>query len=369
MTSRERIHNVIHGKDIDRVALTTLIDGGTRLGFPDGYRNMPAIEFYKKMGYEIFCFGNAGIENGPVYPFSYSYSHEGNVTHDGDLMIIENKINGRSVKQIYKNNSIIKHNVETIDDLKTIIDIYEAMDCVALTGEQLAQSKQSLHDFNQYIGNDGIYTATINPSGVQTLIEFECGVENFYYLLADEPELMERAIEAVQNVRRKEYMAAAENMDVEMVIPMENTSTRLTSPEIYRKYTLNHIREYTDIAHKYGKKSVIHMCGHLRGLLNEFKEARIDGIHALTPPVVGDCPFEHALDILGEDLFVCSVFGSEFIHDPQATPESIAEHIKSMLTPRVKRARFIHWVQCDGIPTPLWKFDAVREAVEKWGRA
>ncbi|MCL2815426.1 MAG: hypothetical protein FWD23_12570 [Oscillospiraceae bacterium] len=365
MTGRERIHSLIHGKDIDGIALTTLIDAGTRPGFCDDYKNLPAIEFYKKIGYDIFCFGNAGLDKAPLLPYFLRYAHETSAAESGSgAVVVEQKMGGRSLKQIYKNNRVLKYNVETADDLKTLIAIYEAAQCVTLAGEELEKSKKSLEDFNRYtIGEDGIYTATINPSGVQTLIEYECGLENFYYLLADERPLVEHAIEAIQALRRKEYSAAAENMDVEMVIPVENTSTLLTSPEIYKRYTLGHIREYTEIAHKYGKKSVVHMCGHLYALLDAFKEAKIDGIHALTPPKIGDCPLERALDVLGEDLFACVVFKSEFIQDPKATRESIAAYIRSVFTPRVKRARFVHWVQCDGIPTPIWKFEAVRDAV------
>jgi len=368
MTGRERIHNIIEGRGIDRVGLTTLIDGSTRIGYPEEYRNLSAIEFYRKIGYDVFCFGSFGHENGPIYPYSMSFAHETAVTENEGSVVVERKIGGRGIRQIYKADRITKFSVETAGDLKVLIDIYEAADCVATTGEELAKSKKSLVDFNAHLGEDGIYNATVNPSAVQMLIEFECGVENFYYLLSDERELMERAIEAIQNLRRKEYTAIAENMDILMAIPVENTSTRLTSPGVYRKYSLPHIREYTEIAHKNGKKSVIHMCGHLRGLLGEFKEAGIDGIHALTPPAVGDCPLEEALDILGEDIFAVNMIGSEFIHDPKATPETIGEHVKCSLTPRVKRARFLHAVQCDGIPTPMWKFEAVREAVEKYGK-
>jgi hypothetical protein len=366
------MRNLIQGKNIDRVVLTTLIDNGTRPGFSGEYKNLPAIEFYNKIGYDIFCFGNGGLENSPValpvYPYSVNYAHETSMGAEGDQSVIEQKIGKRSVKQIHKNGRILKYNAETAADLKTLIDIYEAAECVVVAGEEFSKSQKSLRDFESYIGEGGIYAATLNASGVQTLIEYECGLANFYYLLSDEPELMERAIEAVQNLRRKEYAAIAENMDAEMIIPVENTSTLLTSPEIYRKYTLGHIREYTEIAHKFKKKSVIHMCGHLKGLLKEFKEAKIDGIHALTPPEIGDCPLEHALDALGEDLFAVAVFCSEFIQDPKATRESIDGYVKSALSPRIKRARIMHWVQCDGIPTPIWKFEAVREAVEKYGR-
>ena len=372
MTGKERITRLLRGESIDRVALTTLIDGvggATRKEFSEEYKNMPSMEFYKRLGYDIFCFGNYGLEKWAMYPYTIRCgAGEYSCTTANDGTVTEKRTIGKkNITGISKGHPI-KYPVETTEDLKTLIEYYQAQEVIVFGGEELEQCRQSMRALKEDIGQYGIYTAAFPQSGVQTMLEYECGLENFYYLLADEPELVKQAIELIQDIRRKEHLALLEYMDADIVIPVENTSILLTSPDIYRRYTLDHIREYTEAAHKHGKLSVVHMCGNLKGLLNEFKAAGIDGIHALTPPPVGDCPFEDALDVLGDELVAIVGFDGAVIHDPKATRESIDELVKSTLTPRIKNARFIHAVGADGISTPVWKFEAVRDSVEKYGK-
>ena len=212
-----------------------------------------------------------------------------------------------------------------------------------------------------------MFAQTLFPSPVQMLIENECGSENFYYLLQDEPELMGRLIDAMYAKRRIEYEITAQKSPFQLAIPVENTSTTLISPDIYRKYSMPHITEYASIMHRNGKKAIIHMCGLLKNLLPSLKETGIDGIHALTEPTVGDCRFEEALDALGDDLIIIGVLSPTVFQGPSATEAQIRLCVKNTLTDRIRRSRFILWPAIDGLPTPVWRLKAVRDAVEAYG--
>jgi uroporphyrinogen-III decarboxylase len=119
--------------------------------------------------------------------------------------------------------------------------------------------------------------------------------------------------------------------------------------------------------HAFGKKAIVHMCGHLKALLPEIKETGIDGIHALTEPPVGTCSFENALDVLGEDLIIIGTLDPHVFLSPTAKPEEIEAAIKRIFNDRIKESNFILCARADGTPTPLWKYEMVKRAVEKYG--
>jgi uroporphyrinogen-III decarboxylase len=132
-------------------------------------------------------------------------------------------------------------------------------------------------------------------------------------------------------------------------------------------YSLEHIWDYVSCMHANGKKAVVHMCGHLKALLNEIKETGMDGIHALTEPPVGTCTFEEALDFLGDDLVIIGCLDPCVFLNPNSTSEEIDAAVKKVLTGRVRESNLILGAGADGIPTPLWKYEAVSRAVEKYG--
>jgi uroporphyrinogen decarboxylase len=260
----------------------------------------------------------------------------------------------------------------------TVVSIFTALlglvlmisteEVVEKTGAELEESIASFFRVEAAIGDMGIYVPTVKQSGVQHLLEYEMGVENFYYLLDDAPELVERAIDSIQRQRQRIYELLAKHIPCKTIIPVENTSTSLISPKLYRKYTLPHMQKYAETMHKYGKKAVIHMCGHLGALLPELKEVGLDGIHALTEPPVGTCTYEMALDALGEDLVVLTGFDATVMRDKNKTLEEKRQCIKDTLRPRVVAGNFSFGAGADGRVTPIEHFEMIRDAILEFGK-
>ena len=105
------------------------------------------------------------------------------------------------------------------------------------------------------------------------------------------------------------------------------------------------------------------MCGKLKNLLPEIGETGADGINALTPPSIGDCTIERAMDALGEDLVILGGILPGF-QDPGATPGSIKADLDRLFTPRVRSSNLLLWAPADGLDTPIERFLAVREWFE-----
>jgi uroporphyrinogen-III decarboxylase len=112
-----------------------------------------------------------------------------------------------------------------------------------------------------------------------------------------------------------------------------------------------------------GKTAIIHMCGHVRGILDLIRETRCDGIHFLTPPPTGDTPWEEALDALGEDLIIFGCLDpTVFVTgDVEGIPGALDE----LITPRLREANFVLHPTADGIAVDLERFLAVKNWVDR----
>jgi hypothetical protein len=151
--------------------------------------------------------------------------------------------------------------------------------------------------------------ADISP--LLKMLMFETGVENFYYLLMDEQELIEEALDKMQHLQRKRYEILA-SVEADCIVQGENTSTSILSPKYYEKYSMPHIIEYCDYAHSSGKTEIVHMCGLLNDILPMIKATGMDGIHALTSPPVGDVPFEKICEIFPNNFSILGRFNGVY---------------------------------------------------------
>lgn len=366
MNGKERLMNIFQGKPADRVSWTTICDDITRSIMSPEYKDIPLNEFYQKIGCDILQFGLYGLPE-DARPVEYEIVNGVNESHsetsDGTY-VRTRTFNGKSLSEKHKNGHPLKYPVETAEELKVYLEMLESY----RIEPQEAGYKERCLRCEAVIGENGIYTPTFQPSPVQQLIEYDCGVEAFYNLLYDETELMERVIDALFTIRRREYETVAKKSPFLAAIAVENTSTAMISPEVYRKYSLNHMSEFVDIMHNHDKKAILHMCGHIYHLLPELKETGLDGIHALTTPEIGDCSFEAALDALGDDLIIIGLLDSGVFQSPYTTEEDIRDCVKKTLTPRLKESNFILAPVADGLPTDEWRFLAVKDAMEEYGK-
>ena len=362
MTGKERLNAILNGRKADRICWTTISDDVTRSKMPKALRECSIIDFYRHIGCDVLQFGNHGLAESEkvTYPFSYVFNGMTKRTErmeDGSIREIQKTQKGELIT-ILADGHPVKYAVETPEDLFLLLDIWSRADV-----HETVDYGPENYRVTEKIGDSGIFVPTLMPSPVQQLLEYDMGMLNFYYLYADYPDEVSKLISEMHRCRLKEYEYVARNMPFDIVIPIENTSTVMLSPDIYRKFSMAHMRDFTGIMHAYGKKSIIHMCGHVGNLLPEIKETGLDGIHALTEPPVGNCPFDKALDYLGDDLIIIGTLNSTIFQSDTATPEDIQKELSRLMSPRLKDARFVLWPVSDGLPTDLWRFEAVREWV------
>jgi len=364
MTGRERLLNVLHGRAVDRPAWTTLVDDVTRSIMPETIREMPVLDWYRSIRCDILLFGNYGL------PAELRVSHPcrmvtpGTSTQswpEGEESVHQWRSPWGTLTRRSRSSHPTKYAVETIEDLRVLKAIWENS-----RYEEVPGTEEGLKGLDRRLGHNGLFVPTVGPSPVQQLIEYDMGLEAFYVLLQDHKHDVEELLDIMHSRRKQEYEICARRYPCPAMIQVENTSSSLVSPGIYRRYSLPQVRDFVEIAHRWGKKAIIHMCGLLKGLLQAFTETGMDGINGLTPPPIGDCPFEDALDAMGEDLVILGgVLDGAVFHGPNATRERIWNLLDRVYTPRVRQANLLLWVPADGLPTPMERFHAVRDWMDR----
>lgn len=360
MNGRERLHCILNRQPKDRLCWTTLVDGASLSLQPESLRGNGGIDFYRHLGCDIF------LLNGWNTPYNFKSPQ---LKWPETVTMTSQRENGRRTTQ-WKTPKGILTSVYAAHPLKYPVDSIEAV-CIYREMWEGARFKAfqqddrlALADINKMIGDDGVVTRFWGPSTIPRLLEEDMGTENFYYLMADYPGEVEGLIRTMHEREREAFQILADG-PCDSITLVENTSTSYISPDIYRRFNMPHQREFVDMAKSRGKIALIHMCGHVRNLLDLIKETRCDGIHALTPPPTGDTPWETALDVLGEDLIIfgCldpSIWISGPVHD-------IDSALDRLITPRLRRANFVLNPFADGIPVDPARFNAVADWVRKAG--
>jgi len=367
MTGRERLLAILSNQPRDRVAWTTLVDERTRSVMPAHARGGTTLDFYRLIGCDVLQFGNYGLPPELRVPSParlVTPPVETTQTTEGDGLVVRRRQTPWGpLVAAFKNGHPVKYPVEGIDDLRILRNLWAESRYEKTDGTGAAYER-----IDQAIGDRGLYIATLGPSPVQQLIELDMGLETFYYLLQDYRDQVEGLLDVMHAARMQECAIVARHTPAVAIMPVENTSTTLVSPDLYRRYSLPQIRDYVDIGHRHGRKVILHMCGLLRGLTGDLARTGMDGINALTPPPVGDLPFEVALDELGEDLVILGgVMDSTVFQKPDVTAEEIRQALERIFTPRIRRSAFLLWLGADGLPTSLDRFLVVRNWVAEHG--
>ncbi len=297
MTSRDRLLAALHGELSDRLPWApefNMVFGERVLREIPGGKYAPEdayIEVCRRMRAECFMRVDA-VEI--TYPnVEIAETRDGDditrtfITPLANLTLRARMIADIGVEMEYQ------HMVRTPDDVRTYQFIYQ--DAVYRPRRDYVRSRIAA------MGDAGLISIFGPPTPLLDLIMFQIRLPNIYFLMEDHPQEMTDLLETMHR-RNCEYYEIAASAPGEVVRSFEDTSTTLISPQLYRRWCLRQLQDYRDICHSHGKLFVPHMCGLLRGVLPELADTVLDGIEALTPPPLGDCPIGLARETLGPDI-------------------------------------------------------------------
>ncbi len=136
--------------------------------------------------------------------------------------------------------------------------------------------------------DDAVWVDGIGESPLMMFVEHLAGVENAHFFLLDARDEVEDLFDAMhQNLLRKAEVAADKSI-ADATYLVENTSTTLISPAQYKRYCFPHITAYGSVIEGAGKRVILHMCGHLKGLLEQLNQLPVHAFEAFTSPTLGN---------------------------------------------------------------------------------
>ena len=276
---------------------------------------------------------------------------------ENEVTTLEHKSPWGALTEVMRADRCLKHRVASADDLKIQIKMWENTDVVRVA-DRFEKTMAKWRGRAPVVIVNG-------SSAVQEMIQFVMSVEDFWFAVSDCTALMEQAFKTWEALQAKAY-AISTTFPADNFYEDENTSTTLISPVYYRKYSLGHIRAYSDAVHKTGKRFVVHMCGHLRGLMTTFPETRMDGIDCLTPPSVGNCEFDYAYRVMPRDFFCTGRFGTSLWYNK--TRDEIMANLAAVLPHEIYRNHaFVLAVTGDGIKDiPLDNIRLLRDCINDY---
>ncbi len=169
------------------------------------------------------------------------------------------------------------------EDIKTMALFFSDAKC-EFDSSQFEQASATV----ERIGEDAIVVTSIGISPLMDWVQHLAGIENAHFMLCDYQTDVELLFQEMHAFLRRRTEIIAEKCPAPVVYSVENTSTTLISPELFRQYCYEHLEDYGNILSSSGKLHLLHMCGHLKDVLIDIARLPATGIEAFTSPPVGN---------------------------------------------------------------------------------
>jgi len=138
-----------------------------------------------------------------------------------------------------------------------------------------------------YTGDQGVVYMSTGYSAIGYLLSLWMGIEGTMYATADMPEVMEEAVEQINESNLKLIDLLADS-PAEIVIGGDNISSDVQPPHFFEKWSKKYYAEAARRLHAKGKFFAIHVDGRLKGALKMTAAAGADCADAVTPKPMGD---------------------------------------------------------------------------------
>ena len=360
MTGRQRLQTMFAGKPTDRLSGTTLVDSNVLQALPGAMQGMSELDFYRHLDCDILLLNGwtTGIPfDSPALVTDAGFAMSWKSVGDEHQSIIACP-GGHILTATWTGSHPTKYLVETLDDLRRYREFWEA------SRYEPRDDGASHVRLTEMIGDDGLYVRFWGPSTIPKLLENDMGTVQFYYMLNDYPAEVEALIEVIHRKELAAFEALADG-PCDTITLCENTSTYYISPDIYRRFNGPHVKDFVDIVKKRGKTALLHMCGHVRDLLPDIKKTGADGVHALTPPSTGNTPWELYLDVVGEDQIIIGCLDPSIFE--MLPLQQVGQALDKLITPRLRKSRFVLACFADGHRVPHERFMAVKRWIDENG--
>jgi hypothetical protein len=290
MTGKEIIRTMLRGETPERLAWAPCIDPYTRSGLPEPFRQLDIFEVQRHFGSDLYRGAWAIAER-----FDDAIRHTHTDLGDGRVIDVYETPRGtiREVHTFTPESPYIPFPTEHL--VKSWADL-DAYLCV-VDHTVVEPDQQRLGELIAAYP-DVMITAGVTETPLPELMTKLIGTEDFVYMHDEDPARIRRAMDTMQALHRRRIAAAAQ-CPGEVFVCYENTNTVSFGVRWIEEYEIPCLNESADLMHAAGKKLLVHMCGHIRHVVDQIAGARFDGIIDVASPPTGDCDIPAAVRRLG----------------------------------------------------------------------
>jgi len=134
---------------------------------------------------------------------------------------------------------------------------------------------------NSETGDAGLPMVVAGQCPAHLIMLGFAGYQNFYLHMADFPEKVNRLIEEVERVIRRDLWPALGTCGAGLVLHGAHFSSQMTPPPVFEKYFVPYFTAFNRRMHEYGKITLWHADAEMGALLGHVLEAGFDGADCL----------------------------------------------------------------------------------------
>jgi hypothetical protein len=280
MTARDRIQATLCGRIPDRVPIFDLIQNIPLIEHVTGEKMTPA------NGLELLCrtIGeHLDITRGIAPP-----AEEMIVRHDDGFVYKQEWWTTWLIERPFRDvPGLLQHIRQNIEELygREPGDMWTFAGKANVWGVASKSPRDQFLELQEKVGENTVLFPFESPVGLDTA-HIRAGLELFSYAYAENPELVSDWLEALNwaEIQRVRESADARLSPVALVYADQaDKNHTLFSPQFLRREFFPRLHKLVDAWHQHGVKVIFHSDGNLWGVLEDFRQAGVDGLNPLEP--------------------------------------------------------------------------------------
>ncbi len=157
---------------------------------------------------------------------------------------------------------------------------------------------------------DEFFCISNPPSPLMELVEYKMGIINLSYFIMDYPDEIEELIELMRQSHLRLLGKIIQHTPRPYIRTVENTSTTLISPMMFKKVAFPHLCEYGRLIEENGMKHILHMCGHIKQLLPLIDRIPACAIEAFQATPMGDTNLADGVHLCPNKALIGGIAGT-----------------------------------------------------------
>ncbi len=188
----------------------------------------------------------------------------------------------------------------------------------------------------EFVGRRGVPQFWLPKSPYFALAQQWMRYQDFVYAMADSPEVMQRAMDAIDRSYDPLYEQIIASGRPEIVNFGENVAMAFLSPRYFERYCVPWYERRSGQLRDAGIFTHIHIDGDFRPLLPRLARLPFDGLEALTPEPQGDVTLEEMREHMGDKVLLDGIPAVLFLdHYPRDQFQACVERVVELFHPRL----------------------------------